>query len=224
VRFEQGTRDTNPGSATGRGRIAVGAAALAALACVAGAWAQTRLPAIAPDKYDEEQKAAAAEFLAARKSPVFGPFEVLMYSPRLMNDARALGDYLRFNSAIGNVLSEFAILIAAREWSQDYEWHVHHPLALKAGIPAQVLDAIADGRRPMPMSADEEIVYDFLTELNHNKRVSDATFERARARFGEKGVVDLTGIDGYYTFLAMQLNVARYRLPAGGEPLPRFPR
>ncbi len=213
-------------SATPRWRIAValGAATLAALAWIPGARAQTRLAAMAPEKYDEEQKAAAAEFLAARKLPVFGPFEVLMYSPRLMNDARALGDYLRFQSAIGNVLSEFAILIAAREWSQDYEWHVHRPLALKAGIKAEVLDAIADGRRPMPMSTDEEIVYDFLNELNHNKRVSDATFERARVRFGEKGVVDLTGIDGYYTFLAMQLNVARYPLPAGGVPLVRFPR
>jgi 4-carboxymuconolactone decarboxylase len=122
------------------------------------------------------------------------------------------------------VLSELAILIVAREWTQDYEWHVHYPIALKAGIQPQVLEAIADGRRPSSMSDDEQIVYDFLTELNRNKRVSDATFERADRRFGNKGVVDLAGIDGYYTLLAMQLNVARYPLPKDGRSLTRFPQ
>jgi 4-carboxymuconolactone decarboxylase len=135
-----------------------------------------------------------------------------------------MGDYLRFHSAIGNVLSELAILIVAREWTQDYEWHVHYPIALKAGIKPEVLEAIGDGRRPSSMSDDEQIVYDFLTELNRNKRVSDRTFERADRRFGKKGVVDLVGVDGYYTLLAMQLNVARYPLPKDGRSLPRFPQ
>jgi 4-carboxymuconolactone decarboxylase len=121
------------------------------------------------------------------------------------------------------VLSELAILVAAREWSQDYEWNFHAPIALKAGIKPEVIDAIADGRRPSVMTEDEEAVYDFLTELNRNKRVSDATFERADRRFGKKGVVDLTGINGYYTFLAMQLNVARTPVAKDGKRLSRFP-
>ena len=196
----------------------------AALACAACAHAQDRLPAIPAGSYSDEQKQAAEEFQAARNKPVFGPFEPMMYSPRLMNQARAMGDYLRFHCAIGNVLSELAILIVAREWTQDYEWTVHYPIALKAGIAPEVLDAIADGRRPPAMSDDEQTVYDFLTELNRNRRVSDATFERAERRFGSKGVVDLVGIDGYYTLLAMQLNVARYPLPKDGRALMRFPR
>jgi 4-carboxymuconolactone decarboxylase len=185
--------------------------------------AQQRLPTIPLDQYTVDQKRAADEFLAARKIPVFGPFEPMMHSPEVMNMARAMGDYLRYHSAIGNTLSELAILVTAREWSQDYEWHVHYPIALKAGIAKDIADAIADGRRPTGMTADEEIVYDFATELQKNKRVSDSTFNRAEQRFGKKGVVDMTGISGYYTFLAMQLNMARYEFSGAGPRLSRFP-
>jgi 4-carboxymuconolactone decarboxylase len=141
-----------------------------------------------------------------------------------MSQARAMGDYLRFKSAIGNTLSELAILITAREWTQDYEWTVHYPIALKAGIRQQIADAIAVGQRPTAMSADEAAVFDYASELLKNKQVSDATFERAKSRFGLKGVVDLTGIVGYYTFLAMQLNAAQYPIPVRGRKLPRMSR
>lgn len=197
--------------------------ALVAIAIASVAVAQTRLPTIPPDKYDEEQKKAAEEFQAARKVPVFGPFEPLMYSPQVMNLTRAFGDYLRYHSAIGNTLSELAILVTAREWSQDFEWTTHYPIALKAGIRKEIADAVAEGRRPAGMSEDEEIVYDFTTELHHNKRVSDGTYARAEKRFGKKGVVDLTGIAGYYTFLAMEMNMARYQVPADARRLSRFP-
>lgn len=189
----------------------------------APALAQQRLPTIPPEQYTEEQKKAAEEFLAARKVPVFGPFEPMMHSPQVMSIARSTGDYLRYHSAIGNTLSELVILVTAREWSQDYEWFVHQPIALKAGISKDITDAIADGRRPPKMSDDEEIVYDFTTELQKNKRVSDATFSAAEQRFGKKGVVDMVGISGYYTSLAMQLNTARYQFSGEGPRLSRFP-
>lgn len=203
-------------------RPVLAAASLALLALTAAA--QPRLPTIAPADYTAEQKQAAAEFEATRKVPVFGPFEPLMHSPQVMSQARAMGDYLRYKSAIGTTLSELAILVTAREWTQDYEWYVHHPIALKAGIKPAIADAIADGRRPEGMSNDEDIVYAFCTELHRNKRVSDTTFARAEARFGKQGVVDLTGINGYYTLLAMQLNAAEYPIPKDGKPLPRFPK
>ncbi|MFZ6759485.1 carboxymuconolactone decarboxylase family protein [Undibacterium sp. Ji50W] len=187
------------------------------------AQAAERLPTIPPSQYTEEQKKAAEEFLATRKVPVFGPFEPLMYSPQVMTQARAMGDYLRYQSALGTTLSELVILITAREWSQDYEWYVHHPIALKAGIKPEVTAAIADGRRPVGMTEDEEIVYDFSTELHKNKRVSDRTYARAEKRFGNKGIVDLTGINAYYTLLAMQMNVAQYQIPRDGKKLVRFP-
>lgn len=198
-------------------------AAVMALALCQSARAETRLPTIPPNAYSPEQKAAADEFLTARKVPVFGPFEALMYSPEVMTLARSMGDYLRYKSKIGTTLSELVILVVAREWTQDYEWYVHAPIASKAGIKAEIVDAIREGRRPPAMSADEEIVYDFTIELLRNKRVSDATFARAEQRFGKPGVVDLNGVAGYYTFLAMQLNAARYPLPADGKPLPRWP-
>ena len=182
------------------------------------------MPTIAPAQYTEEQKQAAADFELARKVPVFGPFELLMYSPQVMSQARAMGDYLRYKSAIGNTLSELVILLTAREWRQDYEWSVHYPIALKAGIRKEVADDIAVGRRPIAMSPDEETVFDFTSELLRNKQVSDATFERAKSRLGMKGVVDMTGLVGYYTLLAMQLNVAQYPVAMDGKKLPRVPR
>ena len=185
--------------------------------------AAERLPTIPPAQYSDEQREAATEFEAARKGPVFGPFEPLMYSPRLMSQARALGDYLRFKSAIGNTLSELAILVTARAWGQDYEWTYHKPIALKVGIKPEIIEAIADGRMPVGMSDDEDAVYQFSTELQVNKRVSDATFARVEKRWGKKGVLDLTGINAYYTLLAMELNVANYPGVKGETGLRRFP-
>ena len=197
---------------------------LGLFSCIAiTAAAADRLPQIPIDKYSPEQKKAADEFEAVRKKPVFGPFEPLMHSPQVMTQARAMGDYLRFNSALGNTLSELVILVTAREWTQDYEWYVHYPIALQAGIKKDIADAIGDGRRPVGMSDDEEIVYDFSTELHKNKRVSDRTFARADQRFGKKGIVDLTGINAYYALLAMQMNVAQYQPPKDAKKLTRLP-
>ena len=185
--------------------------------------AQSRLPPLSADQYTAEQKKAAEEFEMVRKKAPWGPFAMLMYSPEVMNNARAMGDYLRYRSAIGNNLSEFAILITAREWSQDYEWSIHYPLAIQAGIKPEIVNAIKDGHYPRGMSPDEEIVYDFTIELQRYKRVSDASFDRAEKRFGKKGVVDLAGIAGYYTLLAMEMNMARHPPSGNGEKLPRFP-
>ena len=189
----------------------------------ASAFAQARLPTIPPAQYIPEQKQAASDFEAARKAPVFGPFEPLMHSPEVMTLSRSMGDYLRYKSSIGNTLSELVILVTARAWTQDFEWTFHLPIAIKAGIRKEITEAIADGRRPTAMSTDEEMIYDFATELIRNKRVSDTTFDKVKARFGTKGVVDTTGIVGYYTFLAMQLNVAQYKNPNDPGKLPRLP-
>lgn len=195
-----------------------------ALSLLAGyAHAQERFPPIPPANYDEAQKKAAEDFLATRKREVYGPFARLMYSPDLMTVARSAGDYLRFNSAIGTTLSELVILVTAREWSQDYEWDVHAPIALQQGIKPQIVDAIREGRRPTGMSDDEEMCYEFAIELHRNKRVSDVTYDRVQKRFGTKGALDLVGINGYYTLLAMVMNTDRMPISAQGKRLPRFP-
>lgn len=197
--------------------------ALALIVSPLAARAAERLPTIPPSQYTPEQKQAAEAFEATRKTPVFGPFEPLMYSPEVMTLARAMGDYLRYKPKIGTTRSELVILITARRWTQDYEWYVHAPIARKVGIAEPVIAAIRDGRRPEGMSADETLVYDFTNELQENKRVSDTTFAKAEQRFGKDGVVDLAAVSGYYTFLAMELNMARYPLPKDGTPLPRLP-
>lgn len=189
----------------------------------ATATTNARLPEIPISEYSDAQKQAAAGFEAQRGRPPYGPFLPLLHSPEVMTLARSMGDYLRYKPSIGTTLSELAILVTAREWSQDYEWFMHAAIAEAAGIGADVIAAIRDGRRPTGMTADEEMVYDFSIELHRNKRVSDATFARVDTRFGKQGIVDLTGINGYYTLLAMQLNVARFE-PDGGMPrLPRMP-
>ena len=193
------------------------------LALSSGVFAQTRLPEIPVDQYTAEQKKAAQEFEAARKKAPWGPFAMLIYSPELMNNARAMGDYLRYNSAFDSAVSEFAILITAREWSQDYEWSVHYPIAIKAGLKPEIAQALKEGRRPEGMSEEQTIVYDFTIELQRYKQVSDVTFAKTEKRFGKKGAIDLAGIAGYYTFLAMEMNMARRPAPIGGERLPRFP-
>jgi 4-carboxymuconolactone decarboxylase len=200
--------------------------AIAILSTIAAvtARANDRVPRIPPAQYTAEQKQAAAEFESARKVSVFGPFEPMMYSPTLMSQARALGDYLRYRSALGTTLSELVILITARSWTQDYEWSVHYPIALKTGLSKRIAEDIAAGRRPSTMSPDEQTVYDFASELLRNKKVSNTTFQRARLRLGTKGIVDMTGIVGYYTFLAMQLNVAQYPAAADGNKLSPLPR
>jgi 4-carboxymuconolactone decarboxylase len=181
-----------------------------------------RLPPPAPETYSDAQKKAAAEFLALRNEPPFGPFAIMMHSPHLMTNAQKLGEYLRYHSSIGKPLSELAVLITARAWSQDYEWFLHQPIAVKAGIRQEITDAIRDGRRPEGMSADEELVYDFSTELHQTRNVSDETYRRVGERFGAQGVIDLIGTNGYYTFLAMQLNANRMPVPEGTPRLPKL--
>ena len=187
--------------------------------------AQDRLPPIPESQQTEAQKKAIAEFTAARKTGISGPFVPLLRSPEVMNRARAMGDYLRFNSVLPPRLSEFAILITARYWTQNYEWDAHNQLALQGGLSADIIKAIADGRRPDKMAADEEALYTFCDELHRNQSISDATYARAVSTFGEQGVIDIVGISGYYTLLAMVLNTARTLVPPGHTPaLAPFPR
>jgi 4-carboxymuconolactone decarboxylase len=181
-----------------------------------------RLPTIPPADYDDTQRATAAAFHAHRGVDPFGPYEALLHSPKLMLLAQSVGEYLRYHSGIGTTLSELVILLVARHWSQDFEWHAHAPIAAQAGIAPDIIAAIRDGRRPDGMTADETLVYDVTTELHQFKRVSDLTWSRAEQRFGKPAMVDLIGISGYYGFLAMQMNACRYA-PPGNTRLPRFP-
>ena len=185
--------------------------------------AQDRLPPIPAGKLNAEQQKAVADFKAARGAELSGPFYPLLRSPEVMTRARAMGDYLRYNSALPPRLSEFVILLTASHWAQQYEWAIHHPIALKEGVSPEAATAIAEGRRPARMTDDEEALYDFVIELQRTHAVSDAAYARALARFGERGVVDTVGIVGYYTMLAMTLNTFQTPPPQGAPSKPFGP-
>jgi 4-carboxymuconolactone decarboxylase len=132
---------------------------------------------------------------------------------------------LRYRSTLPRPLNELAILVTARHWTQQYEWNLHHAEGLKAGLSPAIANAVADGRHPEAMSEDEEIVYEFCTELLQNHSVSDRAYGRAIAKFAEQGAIELVGLVGYYTFQSMVLNTARTPLPADAKPgLVAFPR
>lgn len=177
-----------------------------------------RMPAIPEAQMSEAQKKVAAAIQAGPRKHLVGPFIPLLRSPEFMDRLQRTGEYLRYNSAFEPRLSELAILVTARLWSQNFEWYAHRPIAEKAGLKPAAIAAIAEGRRPAEMAADEAAVYDFLDELIRTRSVSDPTYARVEKQFGERGVIDLIGIHGYYSLLAMVLNVSRAPLPGDARP------
>lgn len=157
---------------------------------------------------------------AGGTGPLGGPFNVWLRSPGVGNLVQQLGAEIRFRSSLPTKLNEMAIIITARQWTSQYEWYAHCRLALEAGLAPSIADDIARGRRPSGMDADETIVYDFSRELHETQGVSDATYKAALDRFGERGIVDLIAVNGFYVLVSMCLNVDRTPLPAGErEPL-----
>ena len=155
---------------------------------------------------------------AAKPGPLGGPFNVLLRSPGVGNIIQALGAETRFKSSLPSKLNEFAICITARHWTCQYEWTAHHKLALDAKLDPKIGEDLAQGRKPANMSADEEIIYNFSTELHQAHGVTDATYKAVHDRFGERGVMDLIAVNGYYTLISMVLNVDRTPLAPGAKP------
>jgi 4-carboxymuconolactone decarboxylase len=169
------------------------------------------------DQLTPEQKAMVEHLFAGERGGMNGPFNVLLRSPEMGDLAQKLGAQLRFHSPLSPKQRELAIIITARYWTAQYEWTAHRRLALQAGITPAIADAIAGGKRPT-LEPDEEIVYNFCNEILNTKQVSDATYKAAVDKLGERGVVDLTALVGYYQFVSMILNLDRYPLPDGAKP------
>src|SRR5882762_3909475 len=169
-------------------------------------FSELRLDQLTP----EQQKMAAMLTTPPRNSQInTGPFNAYARSPGLGILLLHVSDFVRFNSSLPPRLSEFAIMIAARQWSQLYEWRAHYPLAIKGGLDREILVDLGAGSRPQGMKEDEAALYDFCTELYRDKNVNDATFRAALAKFGERGVMDLIGIIGYYDIASMALIVQK---------------
>jgi 4-carboxymuconolactone decarboxylase len=179
-----------------------------------------RFKPLPPDQMTPEQKRVAQALAAGPRGGVRGPFPALLRSPVLADRVRQLGDYVRFETSLSAQLRELTILVVARFWSAQYEWHAHRQHAAKAGLDPSVADAIARGERPSALSADESLVYDLCVELLYDRDVSDKTFEAAVKRFGETTVLDIVSLASYYSFVSLILNVNRTPIPDGATPLP----
>lgn len=167
-----------------------------------------RLPPMPRDTMTDAQRAAADELIAGPRKGVKGPFIPLLRCPELMARVGRLGEALRFGGSLPRRVSEFATLLVAHHWRQQFEWFVHVPLARAAGTAAATIESIRVGRRPETMDDTEALVYDFCRELQHERAVGDATWARATAAFGEAGAVELTTLVGYFTMVSMVLEVA----------------
>jgi 4-carboxymuconolactone decarboxylase len=174
-----------------------------------------------PLKWDEmtpEQKTMMEHLVSGERRGAGGPFNVLLRSPEMGDLAQQFGASMRFHSSLPRKLNEMAIIITARHWTAQYEWNAHRSAAAQAGLNESIIQAIAAGKRPGSMDADETTIYNFATELLNTKQVSDPVFKAVKDKFGERGAVDLIGVMGYYQFVSMLLNVDRYPLPEGAKP------
>ena len=174
-----------------------------------------------PLTYDEmtpAQKTMIEHLLAGPRAGANGPFNVLLRSPEIGDLGQQFGASTRFKSSLPQRLYELAILVTARHWTSQYEWQAHHRSALQAGLSPAIADAIAQGKRPAVMQKDEEAVYNFSSELLNTKQVSDATFGAVKSALGERGVVDLVAVMGWYGTVSMLLNVDRYPIAEGTQP------
>jgi 4-carboxymuconolactone decarboxylase len=181
-----------------------------------------RLPPMEMQEMSDAQRSAAEALIAGPRKAVVGPFIALLRSPELLDRMQRVGEYLRFRNAIPQRLVELAILVTARHVDNAFEWILHQPLARKEGVGEETIDAINERRRPGSMTPDEAAVHDFVREMLETSFVGDATYARVLERFGEQGVVDLTGTVGYFVAVCYVMNVAGTP-PPQGDAVPLAP-
>lgn len=179
---------------------------------------EKRFPQLTLEQLHPFQRPLGEQIMKVSSIGLAGPYNPLLRSPVMGQRMYDLLFYLRWNSSLPLRLNEFAILIIGRQWRSQVEWFAHAPLAIKAGLAPSIVADLKARRRPEGMQADEALVYDFVTELTTDHRVSDATFARARALFDDQQIVDLTTVAGTYVTVAMLLAMAQENVPAGKEP------
>lgn len=178
---------------------------------------QPRFPLLTMDQLTDAQKPLAEQIMKVSSVGIGGPYNPMIRSPVLGQKLYDLFYYLRWQTSVPTKLNEFAILIIGQQWRSQVEWYAHAPLAAKAGLSQDILAQLKAGKRPTGMAEDEALVYDFVTELSTTKKLSDATFERAKKLFNDQQIVDLTAIAGNYVMVAMMLAMAEETVPAGKE-------
>ncbi len=177
-----------------------------------------RLPDLTPEQMDPTQREVVEEAVAGKRGRIPGPLRLWIRSPELGRHAQRLGAFLRYDTTLGPRLSELAILVTARRWTAHYEWFAHKREALKAGLDPAIITAIATRQAPSFGDPAEQAVYDYAIALHETHRVPQPIHHAAVAALGERGVVELVGLLGYYTLVAMTLNAFEFELPEGEQP------
>ena len=179
-----------------------------------------RIPPLKPEELSERQLKLATEIGSIRgaRLAVIGPWGLLLRNPELCERGAAFGTLLRDGTSVPKRLSELAIAITARYWTAQFEWNAHAPLAVRAGVSQDVIDAIRARRRPRFALRDEEAVYDYLTELYEQKRVHENTYRALVAEIGPQAAIELTAIAGFYSAIAMLIVAFEVDLPQGAVP------
>jgi 4-carboxymuconolactone decarboxylase len=200
--------------------LALGFFALVSWSPASRAEDMVRFAPLKPEELTPAQKAWAEELAAPPRNGKITnpPFRAYIRSPDLAPKLTALADYLRWHSSLPPRLSELAILITAREWTAQYEWYAHYPHAIEGGLDPKVAAAIAAGKRPDGMRDDETALYDLVTSLYHDKKVTDAVYKAALDKFGERGIMDIIGIIGFYDITSMTLITMKGGVPEGKTP------
>jgi 4-carboxymuconolactone decarboxylase len=170
------------------------------------------------DQLNEAQKPLGEQIMKVSSVGLGGPYNPMIRSPVLGQRLYDLFYYLRWQTSVPTKLNEFAILIIGRQWTSQVEWFAHAPLAAKAGLSADIIAELKEGKRPSKMAEDEAVVYDFVTELTTTKKVADDTYARAKKVFNDQQIVDLTAVSGNYVMVAMLLAMAEETVPPGKEP------
>jgi 4-carboxymuconolactone decarboxylase len=176
-----------------------------------------RLTDIVPEKLTPEQRRVYDAIASGPRGRVQGPLRVWLKSPDLADKAQALGAFCRFGTSLPPRLSELAILVTGAHWQAGFEWFAHAPIGIKAGLDAAAVEAIRKGEKPQFAQADEVAVYAFAQELTTKRRVSEPTYRQAVEALGEKTVVELVGILGYYTLISMTIVAFDVAIPDGAK-------
>lgn len=182
-----------------------------------------RFEVISTDQMTARQREVAADIASGPRGALKGPFLALIHNPELASRVQALGEHLRFGTGLSQHLVEIGVLVTARRWSCQYEWHAHARIAREAGVTDSIIDAIAVDARPSVMSADEALIYQFAHETVWQGSPSGDSFDALTARFGKPATLDVMAVCGYYTLLAFVLNAADFTLPAGASQLVPLP-
>jgi 4-carboxymuconolactone decarboxylase len=180
-----------------------------------------RIPLVDQTNLTPEQQKVFAEVTAGPRGTVVGPLRAALHRPDLADAWQRFGAMLRYGTSLPKILSELAILVTARRWNSQLEWHIHAAAAQDAGLPKDVIERLRLGESPSFENVEQADVYEFARQLQEQGHIDDAVYGRVMARWGVVGIVELTALIGYYTMVSMTLNA--HDIPIPGDPPPPLP-